>query len=113
MTLRGSARPAGTAGFDLRTKEARLMRRTRERLTAHVGTPTAVQRALIERCVALTVHLARADNEALKTGVKDFEAYLSLTGHLTRILDKLGTKAVEPEPPSLASYLAGRVEEDA
>ena len=113
MTLRGSTRPPGTHGVDLRTAEGRLMARTRYRLTQHVGTPTATQAALIERAVMLTAHLARLDSDALRTGIKDLEQYLSLNGALTRTLDKLGTKAVEPEPPSLVAYLASRAPEDA
>jgi hypothetical protein len=115
MTLRGSARPVATSNIDLRSAEGRLMARTRHALTQHVGTPSATQKALIERAVMLTVHLARLDGEALRKPLTGdtLIGYLSAHGHLARALERLGTKAVEPEPPSLASYLASRASEDA
>lgn len=113
MTLRGSVRPPGTHGVDLRTAEGRLMARTRHRLTQHVGQPTATQAALIERAVMLTAHLAKMDAEALRTGFRDLERYLSLNGALTRTLDKLGTKpkssAPETKPESTLAELIERL----
>jgi hypothetical protein len=91
------------------------MARTRRRLTEHVGVPSGTQKALIERAVMLTVHLARLDGEALRKPLTGdtLIGYLSAHGHLARAFERLGVKPREPEPPSLAAYLAGRVEEDA
>src|SRR5207253_1309538 len=58
------SRPHNLAKLDGRTKEAQLLCRVREELTQHVGgRPTAVQRALIERCVWLSLRLAMLDKK--------------------------------------------------
>jgi hypothetical protein len=48
---------------DGRSADARLMQRTREALTLHVGKPSATQRALIDRAARLTLYVARLGRE--------------------------------------------------
>ena len=86
------------------------MGRTRQRLTLHVGQPSATQKALIERAVMLTLHLSRLDAHALKTGQPiDTRSYLTLNVALSRILLALGTKphatAPEDRPDTLAAIV--------
>src|ERR1700674_1928317 len=52
--------------LDRRTKEATLMRRVREELTAHCGGyPSATQRALIERAAILSLRVEQIDAKIL------------------------------------------------
>lgn len=84
---------------DGRTREARLMRETREALTAHVGgMPSAPQRALIERATWLTLAVARLDAQMLaKGGLTDHASreYLAWSNTLTRTMRTLGLKAAQ------------------
>src|SRR4051794_26480000 len=58
------SRPHNFVKIDRRTREAFLMRSLRAELTAYCGgRPTAVQRALIERCVWLGLRLALLDRK--------------------------------------------------
>lgn len=81
---------------DGRTREARLMRETREALIAHVGgNPSAAQRGLIERGVWLTLAVSRLDAQMLaKGGLSDHASreYLAWSNTLTRTLRTLGLK---------------------
>lgn len=94
------SRPHTLAKVDGRTKEAIIMRRVRDELTRDVGgKPNAVQRALIERCVWLSLRLAQLDRK-IASG-RDFteidsNTYLAWNNSLTRTLAKLG---VEPNRP--------------
>jgi hypothetical protein len=90
---------------DGRTKEAALMRRIRGELTAHVGTPTATQRQLIERAATISLMLTRLDTD-LAAGVPiDEERYLAWSNSLSRIMARLGPPA-PPPVPSPQEYLA-------
>jgi hypothetical protein len=84
--------------IDGRRREARLMRETREQLFAHCGgSPSAAQRLLIERVIALRVRLGDMDADlAAGRGVND-RLYLRWSNALARVLARLG-KAVEPKP---------------
>ena len=54
--------PPPLAALDMRTREGRLLRDTRTELAQHLGgTPSATQRALIERAARLTVRCAQLD----------------------------------------------------
>jgi hypothetical protein len=87
------------------------MRRTRADLVAHVGgAPSATQRALIDRAVMLTVHLAMIDRKALQPGAEltefDRRQYLAWSNALTRLMRQLGPKCAAEKPPSLSDYIA-------
>src|SRR5215469_13246052 len=81
------SRPHSLAKVDGRTRLAKLMRKTRAALTAHVGgDPSTTQRALIERVVWLTVKCCQ--NEAKILAGKDTEydgkSYLAWSNALRR-----------------------------
>jgi hypothetical protein len=87
------------------------MRQVRQDLTQHVaGKPSAVQRAMIERAVWLSLRLAQLDRK-IADGKNftqiDSNCYLAWNNSLVRTLARLG---VEPKSatsrPSLQSILA-------
>jgi heme oxygenase len=105
------SRPSTLAKLDGRTREARLMRETRAALTAHVGgSPSATQRALIERACQLTLRLAAMDQRFADTGAQtehDSRTYLAWSNSLTRTLRDLGHKATaSAHPTSIADLVA-------
>ena len=79
--------------LDGRSREALYMKRLRRDLIAHVGTPSAVQRELIERVVRLSLQLQLMD-EKLTHGIifktRDHNHYLAWSNALTRTLSRLG-----------------------
>ena len=88
------------------------MKRVRAELTAYVGTPSAVQRQLIERAVRLSLQLELMD-ERLTHGAtfktRDHNHYLAWSNALTRTLARLGAGGVAASPgPSLADYLSAK-----
>jgi hypothetical protein len=95
------SRPHRLASIDGRTKEAALMRHTRAALIAHVGQPSAVQAALIERAVWLTLGCAQLDRK-LANGVAftqhDHNSYISWSNALSRTLRALGLKEPAASP---------------
>jgi hypothetical protein len=100
------SRPCRWAGVTAQTPEGKLIRDVRADLVKHVGgSPSATQRALIERAVMLTVQLARMDAKALEDGVMSGHAtreYLAWSNTLTRTLKTLGMKGPPPKVPTLA-----------
>jgi len=105
------SRPHILAKLDGRTREAMLMRRTRAQLIEHVGgSPSAVELALIDRAVALTLRLAQLDAEVVRgeaLSSHDHRHYLAWSNSLTKTLGRLGAKGkVEPQGPSLADMMA-------
>jgi hypothetical protein len=102
------SRPHILAKLDGRTKEATLMRRTRAQLIEHVGgSPSAVELALIDRAVALTLRVAQLDAEIARGEAQsshDHRHYLAWSNSLTRTLAKLDAKKAEPLNPF--EYLA-------
>jgi hypothetical protein len=84
-------------------------------LMAHVGgNPSAVTRQLIERAVRLSLQLELMDARLTHGDTftdHDHNAYLAWSNALTRTLARLGTKAVDASPPSLAEHLARRAAE--
>jgi hypothetical protein len=63
------SRPNVLAKLDGRRREARLMQQVREHLMRHLGgSPSAVQRALVDRVAILSLHVALFDARALKAG---------------------------------------------
>lgn len=109
------SRPLALAKLDCRTREATLLRQTREALIAHVGgAPSATQIALIERCAMLRLHLQLLDEKTLKAGgamtEHDAKTYLAWTGAYTRLMRQLGLTAQAGKAPSLSDYLAEAAE---
>ena len=105
------------ANLDNRTKEGRLLREIRERLIAHLGgSPSEVQRQLVERVAMLTLHVSLFDRRAIEGGgldERDRREYLAYSNSLERALRQLGIKGVAEKPPSLAEHLAARRAEKA
>ena len=104
---------AGTlAKLDQRTREARLLRETRESLIRHLGaSPSAVELALVDRIALLTLHTALFDRKALEAGglsERDSRSYLAYSNSLSRALRALGVEPAAARPPSLAEYWAGQ-----
>jgi hypothetical protein len=106
------SRPAALAKLDGRTKEARLVRETRAALTAHVGgTPSATQRALIERAVQLTLRVCAMDRKFAETGEMtehDSRSYLAWSASLSRAMRDLGVRPAAAKAPDLAGYIESR-----
>src|SRR5438067_1847659 len=103
------SKPHNLCRIDGRTREAALMRSIRKELSEHVGgRPTAVQRALIERCVWLSLRLALLDRKIASGSVFtqiDSNTYLAWSNSLTRTLSRLGVEPARsstgPGPSSL------------
>lgn len=104
--------PNSLAKVDGRTREARLMQKTRQELTAHCGgSPSATQRAMIERAVNLTVRIAAMDAKFAEDRAMtdhDSRTYLAWSNTLTRTLRALGTEPKRDRRKTLAEYLAER-----
>ena len=96
--------------MDGRTWEAKLLREVRQDLTAHCGgTPSATQRALIDRATWLTLYVARIDRRTAEGGTMsehDSRTYLAWSNSLARTLAKIGLKGAADRAPSLKDYLA-------
>jgi hypothetical protein len=86
--------------IDQRTKEAQLMRRVRDELTAHVGgNPSATERILIERAVMLSLRCAQLDIKIMSGEVltqHDNSHALAWNNGLRRCLVDLGLQARAP-----------------
>jgi len=73
-----NCRPVTLAKLDGRTREAALMRWVRADLTAHCGSPSVVQRALIERAVILSLRCAQIDAKIVAGEALMFQASAKL-----------------------------------
>ena len=104
--------PAKVPSKDGRSADAVLLRRTKAALIAHVGgRPSATQRALIDRCASLTLHVARMDAQAMEDGGLSDHAsrqYLAWSNSLGRSLKLLGLDAVKAARPDLRAHLAAK-----
>jgi hypothetical protein len=102
-TLSRYSAPNALAKLDGRTREARLMQQVRNELTEHVGgSPSATQRALIERAVNLSVRIAVMDQRFAETATQtehDSRTYLAWSNTLTRTMRSLGLNG--PSSPSV------------
>lgn len=90
------------------------MKRVRAELTTHIGSPTAVERQLIERAVRLSLQLELMD-ERLAHGAgfkpRDHNHYLAWSNALTRTLARLGGgKVASRQGPSLEDYLREKLQ---
>jgi hypothetical protein len=106
------SRTASLSKIDGRTREARLMRGTREALFAHVGgKPSVVQQTLIERACQLQIRIAMMDRDFAEGCVQtehDSRTYLAWSNSLTRTLRELGIKGAVARAPNLNDYVFNR-----
>jgi hypothetical protein len=96
--------------LDKRSKECRLMRKVRKDLTYHLGgSPSPIQRVLIERAAILSLRVAMLDtkivNGEMLTQMYNVQ-YLAWSNGLVRTLDKLGLTPAAGPQPSLGDVLA-------
>jgi hypothetical protein len=102
--------------LDGRSREALFMRRVRAELTAHVGSPNAAQKMLIDRAAWLSLRLQLLDERLIREGVdpnSGVEHYLAWSAHLTRVLARLGLKGAPAKGLSLQEALAeGRAQRE-
>jgi hypothetical protein len=107
-----SSRPHVLAKLDGRTREAALMRRVREELTLHVGGhPNAIQRALIERAVILSLRVAQIDAKIIAGEELSLHASnhaIAFNNSLRRTLVELGVEPAEAPQPTLADLFPDR-----
>ena len=85
----------------------------RAELLKHVGsTPSATQRALVDRAAWLSLHVAMMDAKAIEAGgmptEHDSRQYLAWSNTLTRTLTAIGLKSAAQAPKSLKEHLAER-----
>lgn len=106
----GRSRVISMAKVDGRSTLGKIMRQARHDLVQHCGgTPTATQRMMIERAVALTGYIAQLDTVALSGSMTDHRRreYLAADNSLRRTLRELGKGAPAPVQ-TLADYLNAR-----
>ena len=104
------------AKLDRRTRESRLLATIRAELTAHVGRPSAVQRALIERAARLSLYIEAMDRDSMESGTmteRNSRQYLAWSNSLRLALVQLGLKAAPSPTQSLAEYLKASADEQA
>jgi hypothetical protein len=99
--------------IDGRSREGRFLRAYERQLTEHVGgSPSIVQRALINRAARLALHLELMDERALADGdaftTHDHLHYVSWSNALGRLLVRLGIEGAAEKTPSLSQYLASQ-----
>jgi hypothetical protein len=102
---------AALAKLDGRTREAMFMRRVHADLTRHVGgTPSAVERMLIERASVLMLRLAKLDekivNETGPLTLHDTNFIIAWQNSLTKVLVALGIAAAAAPTPTLDMVIA-------
>ena len=106
------SRPGPLAKVDGRSREGRFLKSVCAELTEHLGgSPSATQRALIERAAWLSLRVAQLDAKMARTdGFTDHDSrtYLAWTNSLTRCLRELGLKPISAPARSLEDILAGK-----
>ena len=90
-----------------------MLRAIRAELLKHVGsTPSATQKALVDRASWLSLHVAMLDAKAIAAGGMptdlDSRQYLAWSNTLTRTLTAIGLKSAAQAPKSLQQHLAER-----
>jgi len=92
-------------GFlDGRTFEARLHRKFRAELIAHVGgAPSIAQAAIVERAAWVQLRLAMMDSKVASGDFteQDSHVYLAWANTLGRLLARLGLEPQAAKPPSI------------
>jgi hypothetical protein len=104
-TIGPHSRPHTLAKLDQRTRAARHLRETVAELTAHVGSPSVVQRMLIQRAAVLSLKLLQLDAEPVLSE-HDMRAYSCWQNHLRLVLREIGIHPAAERPPSLREYWA-------
>lgn len=110
------SKPARFTSIDGRTREARLMKRVRAALVAHVGgSPTAAQDFLIRRAATLALQIDLMEREAAARGgpmsIGTGRDYLAWSNALERCLRSLGIEGAHVAgggTAGLQQYLASR-----
>ena len=95
---------------DGRTREGRLLRQVRSKLTEELGgKPTWLQVAMIDRAAMLQLRCAALDRRIVNGEFTDYDAksYLAFTNSLRLILKALGVTP-ESQPGTPAGALAAR-----
>ena len=92
--------------IDGRSREAKLVRHTRNALIEHCGgDPNAVQMAMIDQVCQLTLRVQAMDRKFAETGEQtdhDTRTYLAWSNSLVRLLCELGVKSKpSKKPPSI------------
>ena len=98
-------------GLDWRTREGQTLIAARAELTAHVGNPNNVQKALIERAARLTLYVEMMDARALAAGTmseRDSRQYLAWVNALRLCLRDLGVKAAPVEKTASIANIVSR-----
>lgn len=103
------SRPKALAMVDGRRSEAKVMADHRAELVQHCGgAPSATQRALIERAVALHLRLRLMDIEMTSgrgMSEKNGREYLAWNNAYTRTVKQLGMKGVSQRTPTVAELM--------
>ena len=104
------SRPQMLAKLDKRSREARVMQRAIDELTAHVGSPSVVERRLIERAARLELFLAKLDERAGPDCVlseRDARQALAWENTYRRTLVALGIEPRRQREPTLGEIVTG------
>jgi hypothetical protein len=103
--------------IDGRSREGRFLRAYERQLTEHVGgSPSIVQRCLIDRAARLALHLELMDERSLAGDhvftTHDHLHYVSWSNALARLLARLGLQPADAQPPdpmeALRRHIAAR-----
>jgi hypothetical protein len=112
--IRGRVRQPSDAAdqivtIDGRTHIGKVAKQLRDGLVRHVGgQPTAVELAVIERCIQLKLRIAAMDLDFAATGTMSSHAtksYLAWSNSFVRALNSLGLEAAPAPTESLASIV--------
>jgi hypothetical protein len=101
---------------DMRTREGRLLKQIRARLTEQVGgAPSWGQQALIERCAWVQLRCAALDQRIIDGSFtqNDSNCYLAWASTLARLLARLDIAAPEPAADSSLATIHARLNETA
>jgi len=106
------SRPETLLKLDGRTRYARVIKKVRADLIAHVGgKPSATQLMLIDRAALVTLHLSNMDRHMMRDDApaeRDARQYLAWANTHARIMRSLGLEGIDVAPETLAGYIAGR-----
>ena len=103
------SRRLGIGKIDGRRREAKVMRDFAAELSAHVGTPSAVQRQMIARAAVLHLRLLLMDQQTGPGGAiseRNAREYVCWHNAYVRTLRQLGLKGAPERQPSLAEIIA-------
>ncbi|MDF3625776.1 hypothetical protein [Brytella acorum] len=106
------SRPEALLKMDGRTRYARVLKKVRADLIAHVGgKPSPTQLALIERAAWITLHMTLMDGHMLQGGApaeRDARQYLAWSNTHARIMRALGLESAAASPETLSAYISER-----